>query len=68
MGQQVSVDDVVREGLVQSNHPELMYNNSTHLAISVIVKFEKVREGSMHLNHHELVHKHPAHLGSSVKM
>ena len=54
--------DVVREGSVQSNHPELI---STNLAsISAL----KVRGGSMHLNHPKLVHKHPANLVSTVKM
>ena len=58
--------DVVREGSVQSNHPELMCENSTHLAISAMIWFEKVRGGSMHLNHPELVHKHPCYLCSDV--
>ena len=35
--------DVVREGSVQSNHPELMCENSTHLAISAMIRFEEVR-------------------------
>ena len=50
---------------VQLNHPELMWKNSTHLAISVMMWFEKVRGGSMRLNHPELVHKHPANLVSA---
>ena len=59
--------DVVREGSVtQSNHPKLMWKNSTHLAISVMMWFEKVRGGSMRLNHPELVYEHPAHLVSPV--
>ena len=60
--------DEVREGSVQSNHPELMRKNSIHLAISAMMWFEKVRGGSIRLNHPELVHKHPAHLVSPVKM
>ena len=35
--------DVVREGLVQSNHPELRWKNSTRLAISAMMWFEKVQ-------------------------
>ena len=34
---------VVREGLVQSNHPELMQENWTHLAIFAMMWFEEVR-------------------------
>ena len=53
---------------MQSNHPDLIGKNSTHLAISVMVLFEKVRRRSMCLNHPELVHKLPAHLVSPVTM
>ena len=35
--------DVVREGSVQSNHPELRWKNSTRLAIAAMMWFEKVR-------------------------
>ena len=52
---------VVRESSVESK-------NSTHLAVSARMWFEKVRGGSMCLNHPELVHKHPAHLASPVKI
>ena len=62
------VSPVDREGSVLSNHPELTSQNSTHLAISVMMWFEKVRGGSMCLNHTELVHKHPAHLVSPTTM
>ena len=61
-------NDVDREGSVQSNHPELMGQNSTHLAISVMMWFEKVRGGSMCLNHQKLVHKNTTHLASPVKI
>ena len=60
--------DVVREGSVQSNHSELLGKNSTRLANSSMLLFEKVRGGSMRLNHPELVPKHPAHLDSPVKL
>ena len=53
---------------MQSNHPELMGQNSTHLAISVMMWFEKVRRGSICFNYPELVHKHPAHLLYIVKI
>ena len=36
-------NDVDRGGSIQSNHPELMRQNSTHLAISVIMWVEEVR-------------------------
>ena len=35
--------DVVGEGSAQSNHPEVMRNNSLYLAISARMSFEKVR-------------------------
>ena len=56
------------ESSVLSNHPELMWKTSTHLASSVKMWFEKVRGGSRRLNHPERVHEHPAHLVSPVKM
>ena len=45
-----------------------MFKNSTHLAISSIMWFEKVQRSSMCLNYPELVHKHPAHLSFPSKM
>ena len=48
--------------------PNSCAKNCTHLAISVMMWFEKVRKGSMRLKHPELVHKYPAHLVSPVKM
>ena len=63
--------DVVREGSRRFDALEpprtsvrapCTKKNSTHLAISVMVWFEKVQGGSIRLNHPKLVHKHPAHL------
>ena len=53
---------VARGGSIQSNHPELMRQNPTHLALSVIMWVEKVRGGAKCLNHPALVQKHPAYL------
>ena len=59
---------VDREGLVHSNHPKPMLNNSTHFAISEMMWFKKVRGGSMRLNYTELVQKHPAHIASPINV
>ena len=48
---------VVREGSAQSNHPEPMLKNCTHLTISVVMWFEKVQGGSMRLNYPKLMLK-----------
>ena len=61
---------------VQSNQPELMWKNSTHLAISAMMWFEKVRapvkmlleKGSVQSNHPELMWKNSTNLAISVMM
>ena len=55
-------------GRMSTRMSATLQNDSTHLAISAMMWFEKFRGGSMRLNHPELVHKHPAHLVSPVKM
>ena len=43
---------VLGEGSVNSNElTELMFKNTTHLVISVIMCFEKVRRGLIHVNY-----------------
>ena len=51
------VRDRARGGSMCLNHPELMWQNSTHLPLSNIMRFEGVRWGSMCLNHPELMWK-----------
>ena len=48
------------------NHSEL--TQSTHLAFSALMWFEKVRGGSRGLNHSETVYRYPTHLVTTVKM
>ena len=60
--------DVVRAGSAQSNHPEPMLKNCTHLTKAVILWFEKVLGGSMRWNYPTLLFKHPAHRASPLKM
>ena len=51
---------------IQLNQPELMFMNSAHSAIAVILWFVKIRGGALCMNYAELVHKHPAHLASPL--
>ena len=60
--------DVVRAGSAQSNHPEPMLKNSTHLTKAVMLWFEKVLGGSMRWNYPTLLFKHPAHLAAPLQM